>query len=251
MKYDCKDGCLYADDGTLIKQLDCPLHKKWDQLQVVDDNDRKRWCGSCKKDVISILGFDDRQVQALVEVDPEVRLYASSAFGNVVFTGSDVLGELPGPAESSAYGHLYSCMRSLAEARVITTARTVEAINKGASDGYWPLLKAVLPSAEIREKTLVTQNPDGSIKVDGDFRAAPKASHTFEHNPYHSPLAFAAYLIPRNLEVGTRVYVPDLIEDILSHRWNQGDTYRRNAGFAVWDGTDLVIEETPVGGFVG
>lgn len=251
MKYDCKDRCLYTDHGDLIKQLDCPLHKKWDQLQVVDEYDRKRWCGSCKKNVISILGFNDRQVQALVEVDEEVCLYASSTFGNVAFIGADVSGGARGPMGSSVYRHMYSCVHSRAEAPVITTARTVEAINKGVRDGYWPVLKAVLPSAEIKTKTLVTQNPDGSIKVDGDLREALSASYIFEHNPYRSPLAFAAYLIPRDLEAGTRVFIPDLIEDILGRRWNQGDTYRRNEGFAVWDGKDLVIEEKPVGEFVG
>ena len=58
--------------------------------------------------------------------------------------------------------------------RTITTARTLEAINKGAKDGYWPLVKPVIPSPLIKSKYAVYQNQtSGEIKVINDFRAEP------------------------------------------------------------------------------
>lgn len=238
MKYDRDEKTLYADDGTFIKYLDCPLQKKWDELQVLDGTDLKRWCSSCKKDVVNIGSFDDRQVQALVAVNPDACLYASGKFGNVTFVGSeDVERRHHDPPKV-----LFSCSHSRVDVPVIGTARTIAAINQGALNSYWPLLRSTAPADEIKEKILVHQKADGTIETGGDYRSMANFTD-YWHNPYHSPLPFAAYLIPRSLAPGTRVYLSDVIEDLLGDGWNQGDKFRREGAFAIWDGSDLVIEE--------
>ena len=44
---------------------------------------------------------------------------------------------------------------------------------------------------------------------------------------------FAAYLIPRDLKAGERVFVEDLIEDFVGGEWNQGDVLRLDSCEAI------------------
>ena len=129
--------------------------------------------------------------------------------------------------------------------RVIHTARTERAINKAARDGFFPLVKKVSPSSEIRSKFAVYQNPEsGEISVVGDYRAHGKGEEvigfTFYY-PHNFPSPFAAYLIPRDLQVGEVVILDDLIEDLIGDRWDQGDVYRLASCEAEWNGKDFVI----------
>jgi len=67
--------------------------------------------------------------------------------------------------------------KNISELRVIKTARNEKEINNAVKKGFFPLLKKVEPSEEIRSKYAVLQNTDtGEIKVSGDFR------DTFEEN---------------------------------------------------------------------
>jgi hypothetical protein len=98
------------------------------------------------------------------------------------------------------------------ELRIIITARTLEAINQGAKEGYWPLVKPVIPSPAIKSKYAVYQNKStGEISIINDFRADRPTQglnklidftyyypHQFE-NPY------AAYLIPSDIKQDERV----------------------------------------------
>jgi hypothetical protein len=119
------------------------------------------------------------------------------------------------------------------------------AINIGAKDGYWPLIKPVKQSDEIGQKIMVMQSENGAIELSADFRNGfPSKDMTFWYNPYQSPFPFAAYLIPSNLKKGSRVFIPDLIEDLVGRGWNQGDAYRKTSAYAIWNGADLEIEES-------
>ena len=257
MKYDAEARLLSSDDGTWSKRLDCPLNKKWNDLQrigpagpksdlfgapVSRHPDLKRHCPSCTKDVIDISTFDDRQVGVLVAVDPVVCVHASSENPHIKFEG--ISAEPPDRRASH-----YSCSDNTLGVPVVHTGRTIWAINAGAKDGYWPLLRPVKPSARIRQKFLVSQSSDGTIDVSSDYRDAFGDEYWF--NPYHSPLPFAAYLIPPNLPIGARVYLSDLIEDIEAGRWNQGDSYRAQSGYAIWNGDSLELEQLSSVSFVG
>lgn len=132
--------------------------------------------------------------------------------------------------------------------RVIKTARTEEAINRAAKAGFFPLVKEVKPSLEIRQKFAVFQDRStGEIMVAGDYRIGqngdPVVPFTFYY-PYCFPSPFAAYLIPPDLEVGEVVFLEDLIEDLIGARWNQGDAYRLEACQATWLGHDFEIHHS-------
>ena len=128
---------------------------------------------------------------------------------------------------------------------VIKTARDIESINNACHEGYFPLIKPVKPLEMIRTKFSVLQNiSTGEVEMIKDFRSVRNRTTYFiddfdgEANteqpefktvidwtyyyPYQFELPFAAYLIPKDLKKGNRVY----IEDFIGHAWNQGDTYR-------------------------
>jgi hypothetical protein len=145
--------------------------------------------------------------------------------------------------------------RKHATLRVIKTARDEQSINEGARAGFFPLVKPVTPSPEIRSKFAVRQNRvTGEIEVLGDFRSqmgswVPKDTEMVIdfrfHYPYRFPAPFAAYLLPPDLQVGERVLLEDLIEDHVGARWNQGDVYRLERCEAIWNGRDFEIEYDP------
>ena len=141
------------------------------------------------------------------------------------------------------------------ELRVIKTARDKETINQAAKNGFRPLIKKIEPSDKIRSKYSVIQNKQtGEIEIIGDYRMGVRMNKEipFEtvidwtyYYPHTFNSPFAAYLIPKDIKTGERVFIEDLIEDYIGARWNQGDTYRLESCEAIWNGTDLEIQYDP------
>lgn len=156
------------------------------------------------------------------------------------------------------------------ELRIVKTARTEQAINSAAEQGYWPLVKPVIPSPEIKVKFAIKQDQQtGKITVCNDFRQNPVRLNisgqerpplppdvvvdwTYYY-PYQFENPFAAYLVPSDLGIGEVVILEDLIEDVVGGKWNQGDTYRLKSCQAVWDGKEFVLQHdsSKVVGVVG
>lgn len=135
----------------------------------------------------------------------------------------------------------------------IETARDQKAINEAASNGFWPLIKRVQPSKIIHSKFSVFQSRStGKIEVTGDFRAGFNTGGDMEmvigwssYYPHTFPSPYAAYLIPRNLKTGEKVWIKDLIEDFIGGTWNQGSVFRLESAEAIWNGKDLKIQYDP------
>ncbi|MEJ7611393.1 MAG: hypothetical protein WKF88_09480 [Ferruginibacter sp.] len=138
--------------------------------------------------------------------------------------------------------------------RTIKTARDEESINLAAINGFMPLLKKVELSDKIRSKYAVFQNKKtGEIEVGYDFRGYDRDGNsdyevvidwTFYY-PHCFKSPFAAYLIPRDIMTGEKVFLEDLIEDLIGADWNQGDTFRLESCEAVWTGKTLEIQYDP------
>ena len=132
--------------------------------------------------------------------------------------------------------------------RTIKTARTVEDINEAARAGLRPLIKPVVPSKKIRAKFQVLQHRvTGEVSVVADYRTFLDADWEVaidwtRHYPHQWPLPFAAYLLPADLQVGERVLLEDLIEDLVGTSWNQGDAYRLESCTATWNGKDFDLD---------
>jgi hypothetical protein len=135
--------------------------------------------------------------------------------------------------------------------RRIRTARTEKEINIAASKGLFPLVKSVKPSDDIKSKYAVYQDTkSGAIKVVGDFRDDLEEGQEVVidwtyYYPHQHPSPFAAYLVPKDIEVGEWVYLEDLIEDYVGWSWNQGNASRLDSCEAIWNGADFDIQYNP------
>ena len=135
--------------------------------------------------------------------------------------------------------------------RVVGTARTEDAINRAAKEGLRPLLKKVEPSDQIHDMVAVYQNQaTGEIVLSGDCRMRPSEGfvevlprRTFY--PYSFPAPFAAYLVPSDLSEGDRVWLEDIIEDIIAVFGSQGWHPRLECAEAIWTGKDFEIQFDP------
>lgn len=136
--------------------------------------------------------------------------------------------------------------------RVIETARNVEAINKAIKEGFTALIRKVTPSPDIIVKYAILQHKETKeIKDITDIRDIAYYNKTDMYElivdwayyyPYHFTNPYAAYLIPKDIQVGERVFLRDLIEDYVGSFWNQSDKYRLKSCEAIWNVTDVEIQ---------
>lgn len=135
--------------------------------------------------------------------------------------------------------------------RVIKTARTKDTINAAAKEGFRPLIKAVEPGKEISHMVGVFQSKStGKIELSGDCRRRPREDYELvlpykRYYPYKFPNPFAAYLVPPDLEEGERVWLEDIIEDIVAVYGNQGYCPRLEACEAIWKDGDFEVQWDP------
>jgi hypothetical protein len=135
--------------------------------------------------------------------------------------------------------------------RVIKTGRSPQAINAAVDAGYEPLIKPVERNPEVSESVAVLQNvKTGKIRLCGDCRDLPRDDERVvlpftDYYPYFFNYPFAAYLLPRDLYPGTRVWLDDLIEEIVAVWGNQGYFPRLKWAEATWNGKDFDIHFYP------
>ncbi|MDH7445969.1 hypothetical protein [Aquimarina sp. 2201CG14-23] len=138
--------------------------------------------------------------------------------------------------------------------RIIKTGRDKDSINKAVKNGLKSIIKKVDPSDEIRSCYSVVQNKKtGEIEIIRDHRLDIYSGTNKEFErviewtyfyPHYFEHPFAAYLIPKDIKIGERVFIEDLIEDYIGASW-QGDTYRLESCEAIWNGSDLEIQYDP------
>ena len=127
----------------------------------------------------------------------------------------------------------------------IRTARTERAINRAVTQGFFPLVKPVVPSPDVHFVIGVDQDPEtGTIKLLREVRLySPNTVINFiAYYPYNFPSPFAAYLIPEDLVPGDKVWIEDLIEDIVAVLGDEGNQPRLACAPAVWDGEHFEIQ---------
>lgn len=133
--------------------------------------------------------------------------------------------------------------------RTIKTARSLNEINQGISDGFTPLIRKVEPSDKIRVKYALYQNSlTGEFKEINDYRSEFSLDDNYikviswdSYYPYKFESPYAAYIIFKDIKEGEKVIVEDVIEDIVGSIWNQGDSFRLQTCEAIWNGEDLEL----------
>jgi len=244
MKFNIEKSILTTDTGELIKHLSCPINKRWENLVPLAETYLKRRCNECHKNVIDISAFNDEQVTAIVEIDPDACLYVRSDAPNIEFVGEN----------SSEHHKLCMLQDGMYEyCRIIRTARSLDEINSNYKEpNYRLVVEIVKENPEIHEKFEIEQDPEtGEVILNGDYRGMNNPGGVFWYHPRRYPSPIAAYLVPDDIKEGERVYIPDLIEEHVGDSWNQGDTYKLKSAFAVWNGEAFDIEVHEPGMMIG
>ena len=231
MIYDAETHELWTNEGNLLKTLDCPLHKLWSELVVVP-NPAMRHCTSCHKTVVNLAEKTEAEVEELLTRFPDCCVYVAPKSPTVRIKNRWGLErEDPCPI------------------RRIRTAWGEEAINAAATAGYWPLVKRVERAPKIRARLHVHQNrKTGEVQTTG-HRGWPSGPGwkqvltPFDIYPHSAQHQIAAYLLPKDIKVEEKVFLLDLIEDLVgSYIAGPGPTRRLEAAYAVWNGTDFEIQ---------
>jgi hypothetical protein len=140
--------------------------------------------------------------------------------------------------------------------RTIKTARSVAAMNQGVQEGFFPLITEVGDLSLFKSNCIFNQNKKtGEVsRVASDFRFADRflidEEDDYQYFNIHKPLykydyelPFAAYLLPKDLKKGEKVFLEDVIEDYIDAVWNQGVATRLKYGEATWTGEKFEIEK--------
>ncbi len=236
MIYDPMSGALYGDDGAFLKTVYCPMTIRLEDLRqlVPDSPDRK--CLSCGDTVHSLDNMSEGKVKQLIQDKPDVCVFATSAAKNVVFLHR-------GPLNPSA-----------PEGQVrIKTARNLEAMSDAQKRGFTLVFKDTGVKNEFGEfKFMLWQHVvTGELEWSGDFRRGLdkrddwKVIRKFTNVRSDRPFPLAAYLIPKDLPIGVRVFIDDLIQDVPVVFWNQGDANRMVSSAGFWNGEDIVLDQLP------
>ena len=279
MRYDPKTQRLETDAGELIKEISCPLSKKWDQLmpwaddwaQSIGQNPsglelggewyswaqleerglqppepvpaRKKYCGSCQKCVIDVNSYTEAQIQAVCEVDEQACIHLR--LNHPELTVVNVATEEDG----RACGYEGVSRRGLP---IVQTARTLAALEDGVRRGYRPLFVSTEPQGRVKSKFGIVCWPQQKYVMNyRDFRqptgiTGGESDECIETMIWHDrdrhPSPLAAYLEPPTLNNGDRAYLADVIEEIVASTWNQGDSYRLTESEATWGGDGFAID---------
>jgi hypothetical protein len=133
---------------------------------------------------------------------------------------------------------------------VIKTVRDLNGINEGIKNGFKPLIKKLEQSHLIVKQYCIIQNKiTGEVIKLSNIRTLSRINKSeydilidwTGYYPYHFESPFAAYLIPSDLEVGQRVLLEDLIEDLVGASW-QASSSRLEKSEAIWNGKDFEID---------
>jgi len=134
--------------------------------------------------------------------------------------------------------------------RIIKTARTIKEMGAAEANGYALCKEAVIPSPQISIKEVFIRNKDTGEVTTQPYNYYAVVSGTQDNTeilkietcyPYKFPSNTAAYLLPKDLEIGERVILEDLIEDIVGADHSEG-TYRLKSAEAIWNGERFAID---------
>lgn len=219
--YDEISGRLYAPSGRLIKTIDCPKAKHWNQLLIDDGDGRTRGCSECGERVLDLDSQRVRESLDVLHLNPDTCVHAASNSEKVIFLNP-----------RSNFSH-HEGSEEANPSVLLKTVRSLADINRYAAMGFWPDVRLVKYKANDRVLKdgylrLVQDSDSGRLKeVEVDH---PRNRHkstiytqaTYEVIPptrYYSgfqPIPIAAYLIPMDLVDGTEVTVEDPIEDVVN-----------------------------------
>lgn len=157
---------------------------------------------------------------------------------------TQILAEAP-----VAHGPLLSTVPNADQPpRQIETARSLDAINTAVKAGFRTVLKAACPAPPFYTQDVLMRHRDtGLYQLKSYLKPKIDAAwQTVKHLRYCPPRfakPFAAYVVPEDIQIGERVYIADVIEDLLGSIDSEtGSELRLNHTYGRWNGKDFYLE---------
>ena len=243
MIYDPATRALYHGNGTLVAVLDCPRAMAAPDAGTMDF-DGQTLCEGCGKSILDLTPLTDNEAAvALATRALELCVRLQPGASGCVTLRSDRIGPMVAATSARQAWHQSDDQR---EDLVIETARTWQAINEGAKRGFWPLVMPIQdPSTSPLERRIkiVQHAITGEIEVFTDPRQRSpddcwRTVLDWTRNlSTGSTLPVAAYLVPKELKIGSRVRLADPIPDRLSESHGRAMNVP-----AIWNGRDFEVE---------
>jgi hypothetical protein len=242
MIFDQLTNALYADDGVFLKTVHCPRSIRAEQLARFSSDTPDRFCNYCKKTVRCIDDLTDKDVQSDLAKDESLCVFATPKAQNIVFL--QPIGSKPEKRSGLP---------------VVQTMRSLEAMADAQASGFNLVFKSTGNESAFGERKylLYQHKSTGRLWWSGDYRDSIPPSENLNVSDTSDwvlvrdwffvrpdrPFPIAAYAVPKDIKLGTRVYLEDLIEDVLQLIWNQGDSVRLVSTEATWNGVDFEFDE--------
>lgn len=234
MIYSPATGGLYANDGTFIKEVRCPMAMRVKDLHDLPNDSYDKHCFRCQRSILNVDDKTDEQVLAAHTADPSLCIFSTDAGRNVVFLRDDTAK----PPERKGL-------------RVIRTARTAREAQEAVLHGDQPLMRRIVSPPDFVATMEVWQHREtGEVTFPEDYRTASRHDDPsgwecvippFEYQPDRSAHPVAAYLLPPDLCVGERVLLEDLIDDYRGEDWYMRPS-RLASAEAIWNGHDFEVQ---------
>ena len=133
-------------------------HKRWGEMEPVHDDERRRRCGSCEKEVISLEGVTDAEAEKIFDSDCEACVMVPLGATNITIHGN------PHPSMAKA--------KRACPLRVNRTVRGLEDIRRQTSRKLRPFIVPVPPSEGI-QMSVWQHRRTGEITIATDMRFTP------------------------------------------------------------------------------
>lgn len=239
MKFKKSTNQLFTDNGVFIKKVSCPLEDAGAYLEV-NEVTKCTLCNKCHKEVVDINNLTDKEVLNIFEKDSETCV--SFNISKEVNVGRDDL---------FIVGYRRDGKHNTEDLVNISTARNVNEINKAVKDGYNVVLKITdeqknsLFSSGYKYSLIKTESGKYIEYVDPrvEYRIGEKFETIISHKTYNdtsSRIHYAAYIVPKNLKVGDRVFLEDIIEDFPYHIHHGSSKLK--SWTAIFNGKDFDID---------
>lgn len=233
MIYDSTLQNLYANDGSFIKKVDCPLAGSHEHLSHFQQAFENTFCNSCAKTVTCIDALNDEQVMKLVEDDSDACIFATTAAMHLTILDNTGI------------------RRKNIDHPVIHTIRGTEAIVAAqALPGDLVIVRARKKSAFGGTHYLLQKHLEtGKIEAVSSRRWDAYDTEELEtivgwHNIRDDlPQPIAAYYIPPDITPNTWVFLEDVISHIGQVVSLEGRCGRIASSEAFWDGEKMNISE--------
>lgn len=236
MRYDPRSGILYHPDGSSLKQMCCPLEQRWSDLTPLHEDDRVRRCRQCQHNVHDTRDMDPDELRELLQKYPQTCLHIDPRHGHVLFMNAS--HEAPNPSQPES------------ELITIHTAFSYQEINTLTSIGYTPLIKSMIPEESGNFIQVWQHTITKHIHVQMDTRCVtmPPPYNDWEviltsssYHP-HQSVAFAAYMIPRDIAPNTPVHIK---QSIHAPPNTPGAAPSLASATGWWTGSDIILEPAP------